>query len=73
MKMSETDRAIAVMDSLKAQGKSFDQLNKFQRRNLAEITGLEVAELKRLSANKEAFKTEAMEREKAEIQSKNYL
>ena len=73
MKMSETDRAIAVMDSLKAQGKSFDQLNKFQRRNLADITGLEVAELKRLSANKEAFKTEAMEREKAEIQSKKFM
>ena len=46
MKMSETDRALAVMDNLKAQGVQFDQLSKFQKRNLAEITGLEVADLK---------------------------
>jgi hypothetical protein len=73
MKMSETERAMAVMDNLKAQGTQFDQLSKYQQRNLAEITGLEVAELSRLNQNKEAFKTEQMEREKAEQQGKSYL
>lgn len=73
MKMSETDRAMAVMDNLKAQGIQFDQLSKFQKRNLAGITGLEVAELSRLSQSKEAFETERMEREEAEKRGKDYL
>ena len=73
MKMSETDRAMAVMDNLKAQGTQFDQLSKHQKRNLAEITGLEVAELSRLNQNKEAFETEMMAREEAEKRGKDYL
>ena len=73
MKMSETDRALAVMNNLKAQGVQFDQLSKFQKRNLAGITGLEVADLKRLSVSREAFETERMEREEAEKRGKDYL
>ena len=61
------------MNNLKAQGVQFDQLSKFQKRNLAGITGLEVADLKRLSVSREAFETERMEREEAEKRGKDYL
>ena len=73
MKMSEVDRAKSVMDNLKANGQNFDQLSKFQQRNLAEITGLEVAELSRLNQNREAFDTEMMQREEQEKRGKSYL
>jgi hypothetical protein len=73
MKMSEVDRAKFVMDNLKANGQNFDQLSKFQRRNLAEITGLEVAELSRLNQNREAFETEMMQRKEQEERGKSYL
>jgi hypothetical protein len=73
MKMSEVDRAKFVMDNLKANGQNFDQLSKFQKRNLAEITGLEVAELSRLNQNREAFETEMMQRAEQEQRGKDYL
>ena len=66
MAMKEEERAVFLMDNLKQQGVNFKQLSKFQRQNLAEVTGMNVADLDRLSNSRKAFDTEMMARKKAE-------